>query len=121
MTRLAVLLTSAMVLTVATTSSAKPKKAPAAPTEDTPFDRAAAASSLSSIDLSKCKSTNMPKGDGHVLVKFAPAGNAMEASVDKGPLMGTPTAKCVVDKFKKAKVPAFTGDAVSVGKSFRFE
>ncbi len=85
------------------------------------FDRQAAASVLSSVDLAKCKSTNAPRGEGHILVKFTPAGAAIEAVVDKGPLVGTPVAKCIVKEFKKAKVPAFKGDVVQVGKSFRFE
>ena len=128
MTRLHALVASAVLFTVATVATGsdaapkKPKKPDAtAPTGDTPFDRQAAAASLSSIDLSKCKSTNTPKGDGHVLVKFVPAGSASDASVDKGQLVGTPTARCIAKEFKKAKVPAFTGDTVSVGKSFHFE
>ena len=128
MTRLHALFASATILTAVTVATGayagpkKPKKpTTAAPSDDTPFDRGAAAASLSSVDLKKCKSTNAPKGEGHVLVKFFPAGSAAEASVDKGPLMGTPTAKCIAAEFKKAKVPAFTGDMVSVGKSFKFE
>lgn len=131
MTRLSALFTSAAflaVLTVAGGSDAAPKKpkAPKRPepvaTEDaSPFDKQAAASALSSIDLVKCKSTNAPRGEGHIVVKFTPAGTASEAVVDKGPMVGTPVAKCIAKEFKKAKVPAFKGDMVQVGKSFRFE
>jgi len=46
----------------------------------------------------KCKSTNAPRGEGHITVKFMPAGSAAEAVV-----------------------PAFKGEVVQVGKSFRFE
>jgi len=101
----------------------KPKPAPA-PKDDAaaaPFDRQAAASVLAGVDLGKCKTTNAPRGEGHVMVRFAPGGSATEATVDRGPMAGTPTAKCIATQFKKAKVPAFTGDAVQVGKSFRFE
>ena len=126
------LLTSALLLaavTIAGTSGAGPKK-PKSPPKDpkpptsedaTPFDKQAAASALSSVDLLKCKSTNAPRGDGHIMVKFEPAGTASEAVVDKGPWVGTPVAKCIAKEFKKAKVPAFKGDVVQVGKSFRFE
>lgn len=127
MNRLQAFLTSASLfafLTVAGGSSAAPKK-PKDPkpekTEEAPFDRQAAATALSSVDLVKCKSTNAPRGEGHVTVKFAPAGSAAEAVVDKGPMVGTPVAKCIAKEFKKAKVPAFAGDVVQVGKSFRFE
>ena len=112
-------------VTVAGSSDAGPKKPKApkpAPAEDAPqFDKAAAANVLSSIDLVKCKTTNAPRGDGHIMVKFQPAGTASEAVVDKGPWVGTPVAKCIANAFKKAKVPAFAGDVVQVGKSFRFE
>jgi hypothetical protein len=125
------LLTSALLLaavTIAGTSDAGPKKpkSPKPPTPPTtedaaPFDKLAAANVLSSIDLVKCKSTNAPRGDGHIIVKFQPAGTATEAVVDKGPWVGTPVAKCIAKEFKKAKIPAFAGDVVQVGKSFRFE
>ncbi len=125
------LLTSALLLavvTVAGTSDAGPKnptpaKPPTPPTteEAAPFDKQAAVSALSSVDLVKCKTTNAPRGDGHIMVKFMPAGTAAEAVVDKGPWVGTPVAKCIAKEFRKAKVPAFAGDVVQVGKSFRFE
>lgn len=131
MKRLQSLLTSATLLAVVTVaggSDAAPKKPkapkkpePAAVEEATPFDKSAAASALSSVDLVKCKSTNAPRGEGHVIVKFTSAGTAAEAVVDKGPMVGTPVAKCIAKEFKKAKVPAFKGDVVQVGKSFRFE
>jgi hypothetical protein len=101
-------------------SPRKPKK-PAPVAADEAFDKQAAASALSSIDLVKCKSTNAPRGEGHVVVKFVPAGTASEATVDKGPFVGTPVARCIAKAFKKAKVPAFRGEQVQVGKSFRFE
>ncbi len=101
--------------------SKEPKPAPVQVDEAAVFDKNAAASVLSSIDLSKCKSTNAPRGEGHIMVKFLPAGSATEATVDRGPLVGTPVAKCIAKEFKKAKVPAFAGDVVQVGKSFRFE
>jgi hypothetical protein len=128
MIRSKALLTSALLLAVATvagTSDAGPKKPkppkPPATEDAAPFDKAAAANALSSIDLVKCKSTNAPRGDGHIMVKFQPAGTATEAVVDKGPWLGTPVAKCIAKEFKKAKIPAFAGDVVQVGKSFRFE
>jgi len=135
MTRLQALLTLASLLTCVTVVGdgwAGPKKpkapkptsvpAPASTTDDAAtFDRQAASAALSSVDLVKCKSTNAPRGEGHITVKFMPAGSAAEAVVDKGPMMGTPVAKCIATQFKKAKVPAFKGEVVQVGKSFRFE
>ncbi len=112
MTRLQALLTLASLLacvTVVGDGWAGPKKpkapkptsvpAPASTTDDAAtFDRQAASAALSSVDLVKCKSTNAPRGEGHITVKFMPAGSAAEAVV-----------------------PAFKGEVVQVGKSFRFE
>jgi hypothetical protein len=135
MTRLQALLSSATLLAVAFAagySDAAPKKPKKKPTKDpkpvpvqveeaAPFDKTTAASVLASIDLSKCKTTASPSGEGHIMVRFEPAGSATEALVDKGPLVGTPVGKCVAKEFKKAKVPAFSGEVVQVGKSFKFE
>jgi hypothetical protein len=104
----------------------KPAPAPApaaAPAEEaaSDFDRAAAATAITEVSLAKCKATNATKGEGHVTITFAPTGSAQAAAVDKGPWVGTPVAKCMVKAFKKTKVPAFHGDAVTVGKIFKFE
>ena len=85
------------------------------------FDKQAAITAITEVNLSKCKATNAAKGDGHVMITFNPQGAATAASIDKGPWVGTPVAKCMVKEFKKAKVPAFKGDPVTVGKSFHFE
>jgi hypothetical protein len=132
MTRFQALLTSASLLAVVAVAgdswagpkkpkAPKPAPAPASSEEAAPFDRQTAASVLSSVDILKCKTTLVPRGEGHIMLKFTPAGSATEAVVDKGPLMGTPVAKCIAGEFKKAKIPAFKGDAIQVGKSFRFE
>jgi hypothetical protein len=85
------------------------------------FDKQAAVTAITEVNLSKCKATNAAKGDGHVMITFTPQGAASSATVDKGPWVGTPVAKCMVKEFKKAKVPAFKGEAVTVGKTFHFE
>jgi hypothetical protein len=117
------------------TADAAPKKKPAAkpapapapppppkePESTAAFDRDAAVSAINSTDLQKCRATNPEKGEGHVMITFTPAGAATNALVDKGPWVGTPTAKCMAAQFKKTKVPAFGGDAVTVGKTFKFE
>ena len=127
MTRLQALLMSATVLALVAVSGGsdaapkKPKPAVVAPEEAAPFDKTAAASALSSVDLVKCKSTNAPRGEGHITVRFLPAGTATEAVVDRGPMAGTPTAKCIAKEFKKTTVPAFKGEQVQVGKVFKFE
>lgn len=106
--------------------SAKPAPAPApAPKDSAPagasFDRDAASSAIGSVDLTKCRATNAEKGEGHVVITFTPAGTAAKATVDKGPWVGTPLAKCFASQFKKTTIPAFGGEPVTVGKSFKFE
>lgn len=112
------LLSMALVLAASSADAKGPKSGGDEPSG---FDRAAAASALGAIDLARCKAPNAKRGEGHVTVTFAPAGTASAATVDRGPMAGTPVAKCIQEKFAKAKVPAFRGDAVSVGKTFRFE
>jgi len=103
----------------AAAAAAKEKEAPKE--EAAPFDRSAAASILASVDLAKCKTPAATRGEGHVAMTFAPNGSAVDVTVDRGPMAGTPTAKCIAKEFKKAKVPAFSGDPVSVGKNFQFD
>lgn len=115
------------IVGITASADAAPKK-PKKPAAEAPkdeatadFDRAAATSAIEQTDLSKCKATNAARGEGHVVITFGPAGTAQSATVDKGPWLGTPVAKCMVKAFKKTKVPAFKGDAVTVGKTFHFE
>ena len=118
----------ACVAMAAANAEAKPKKrkkpppAAAAPADDgAEFDRQAAVTAIAEVNLQRCKATNAAKGEGHVVITFSPEGAAKSARIDKGPWIGTPVAKCMQKEFKKAKVPAFKGDAVTVGKSFHFD
>lgn len=118
MTARSALVAIAALLTVAASGA----DATAAPKDDGPtFDKGAAASALSSVDLAKCKATNAKRGEGHVTVTFGTDGAAASAVVDRGPMVGTPVQKCIESRYKQAKVPAFKGTPVQVGKSFRFE
>ena len=76
---------------------------------------------LAQVDLTKCRAPNAPRGEGHVKVTFGAEGHATSAIVDRGPMAGTPAAKCISAQFAKAKIPAFKGQPVQVGKLFRFE
>jgi hypothetical protein len=88
---------------------------------DEAFSRDAALSSLSSVDVAKCKLKKGPTGEGHVIVTFASTGSAQGAVLDQGPFGGTKAEKCIVKEYRRAKVPAFKGDPVSVGKKFKIE
>jgi hypothetical protein len=85
------------------------------------FDKQAAVTAIGGVSLHKCKATNAAKGEGHVMITFAPSGGAQSATIDRGPWVGTPVAKCMAKEFKKATVPAFKGEPITVGKVFQFE
>ncbi len=51
---------------------------------------------------------------------FAPSGNVISAVIESGLLVGTPAGGCVASKFRTVRVPAFTGDQVTVHKSVNF-
>lgn len=99
----------------------EPTKTEEAAPATTEFDKAAAAQAITELSLQKCKATNAAKGEGHVTITFLPNGTASAVQIDKGPWIGTPVAKCLAKEFKKVKVPAFKGDAITVGKVFHFE
>ena len=97
--------------------------APAAPADEPPkppFDTSAAKSALetASAGAASCKKPDGPTGRGKVQVTFSPTGRATSANVIEGPFGGTPTGGCVAKVFRAAHVPAFSGDPVTVSKSF---
>ena len=81
------------------------------------FDRGAAAAALGAVSLSHCGSTGQV-GTGHATVTFSPTGGVQQVVVDDGSFSGTPAGRCVQTAFFNARVPAFTGAPVRVGKSF---
>jgi len=91
------------------------------------FDYEAAVTVLGAIDLKPCLDAEGPSGTAHIIVTFAPDGGVLTSSLDHGPdgsavdLDGTPRGQCVVEKFRKARVPTFDGDPQDVGVSIPFE
>jgi hypothetical protein len=51
-------------------------------------------------------------------VTFAPSGRVTSANVSGGDFGGSPVGSCVASVFRRASVPAFSGDPVTVSKSF---
>jgi hypothetical protein len=94
------------------------KPAPAA--TKPPFDTGAAKAALSSAaaNASACKQPDGPSGAGKVQVTFAQSGRATTATIVSGPFSGTAVGGCVARAFRGASVPAFSGDPVTVSKSF---
>jgi predicted Zn finger-like uncharacterized protein len=92
---------------------------PAAASDAPPFDKAAAIAALSAAaaNAGSCKTPDGPTGGGKVSITFMPSGRATNTQVS-GDLAGTAVGGCVARLFRSAKVPAFSGDAVTVSKSF---
>lgn len=99
---------------------AEPAPAPTTPSEPAgPFDRAAAAASLtaSAGQASACRKEGDPSGVASVVVTFAPSGRVTSATIGGPPFAGTPTGSCIAAALRKTRVPAFDGDRVTVSKT----
>jgi hypothetical protein len=82
------------------------------------FDREAAVAALSSAAsaASGCRKEGDPSGVAIVHVTFSNAGRATRAVVEGPPFAGTATGGCIAEMLRKAKVPPFGGDRVTVTK-----
>jgi predicted Zn finger-like uncharacterized protein len=118
--------------TAAPTPAAKPEPEPAGPTVKEepqapppssepagPFDRAAAAAALTAgaAQASACRKEGDPSGVASVVITFAPSGRVTSANISGPPFAGTPTGGCIAAALRKARVPVFEGDRVTVSKT----
>ena len=97
-----------------------PTPEPAGPAEPAgPFDRGAASAALnaSATQASACRKDGDPSGVASVVITFAPSGRVTSANVSGPPFAGTPTGGCIAAALRKAKVPAFEGERVTVSKT----
>ena len=95
-------------------------QAPSTPAEPAgPFDRAAAAAALNSsaAQASACRKDGDPSGVASVVITFAPSGRVTSANISGPPFAGTPTGGCIAAALRKARVPAFDGERVTVSKT----
>jgi hypothetical protein len=90
---------------------------PAAP--DTEFDRTAARNALASAasQASSCRKEGDPSGTANLTITFAPSGRVTSAQIQGPPFSGTPTGGCIASTMRRASVPAFSGDYVTVSKT----
>jgi hypothetical protein len=84
-----------------------------------PFDRAAAAAALttSAAQASACRKDGDPSGVASVVITFAPSGRVTSANVSGPPFAGTPTGGCIAAALRRAHVPPFEGERVTVSKT----
>lgn len=83
------------------------------------FSRAAAVQTLDrAIDAAQeCRMDGGPIGPSHARITFAPTGEVTDVELE-APYAGTSVGECIEKKFRRAAVPDFDGDAVTVGKTF---
>jgi cytoskeletal protein RodZ len=110
------------------TTPSKPKSETSEPTPPPsepagPFDRDAAAAALSSAaaQAASCRKPGDPSGVANVVITFAPSGRVTTATIGGPPFAGTPTGGCIASVLRKARVPAFEGDRVTVSKTIVIE
>jgi hypothetical protein len=89
------------------------------PSERGAFSRGAATSALAGAArrAQACKSDEGPTGSGRATVTFSPDGPPSNVSVS-APFAGTSVGACVATAYRSARVPAFTGSAVTLPHSF---
>lgn len=91
----------------------------AAPTEG--IDRAAAASALAAAAARarNCRGQGpVPSPQGQAMVTFMPSGGVSIVNISQS-FVGTPTGTCVISYYKNARVPAFTGEPVTLPSTFQ--
>jgi hypothetical protein len=82
------------------------------------FDAQAAITALSDAALAagSCRKPGDPNGVAKVVVTFNPTGKATRVVVEGPPFAGTETGGCIAATMRKARVPEFAGERVSVAK-----
>ncbi len=98
---------------------AAPRPAPAPAQPGQTFDVSAASAALTSAaaEAASCRKPGDPTGVAVVTVTFAPSGRVTSATVSGPPFAGTQTGGCIASTLRRAQVPAFEGDKISVGKT----
>jgi hypothetical protein len=93
--------------------------APTPAPPETEFDRDAARNALASAatQASSCRKVGDPSGTANLTITFAPSGRVTSAQVQGPPFSGTATGGCIASTMRRASVPAFSGDYVTVSKT----
>jgi len=88
-----------------------------------PFNAEAARAALASsvAQASSCRKPGDPSGVAVVTITFSPSGRVTSATIGGPPFAGTPTGGCIAATLRRARVPAFTGDMVTVKKTVEIQ
>jgi eukaryotic-like serine/threonine-protein kinase len=100
----------------------KPEAPPPPAEERGPLNRGAALSALAAAGgrARACGTEDGPSGAGRAMVTFSPDGPVSNVAVP-APFAGTTVGACIATAFRTARVPAFTGSAVTLPGSFRIQ
>ncbi|MEB2324781.1 MAG: hypothetical protein OZ921_19855, partial [Sorangiineae bacterium] len=81
------------------------------------FDKLAALKALaaSGAAAARCRQGGAPPGAVAVVVTFGNDGRVASSRVNSGAYVGTPTARCILEKIDQTTVPAFGGAPRSLG------
>jgi hypothetical protein len=99
-------------------SAAAPAPPPPASESDeasAPFSRDAAAAAIEAAATRAGACASDATGVGRVRITFAPSGRATQAVI-LGDFAGTPIGTCMAQAFGAVRVPAFSGDPVTVSR-----
>lgn len=104
------------------TKDTAPKETAPKEAASAPFDAAAAKEALTgaTANVASCKEMGGPTGNGRVSITFAPSGRPTSVAVT-GDLAGTTVGSCIARLYRAVRVPAFSGDPVTVAKGFSVE
>ncbi|MES1177799.1 MAG: hypothetical protein ABUL62_25970 [Myxococcales bacterium] len=99
------------------------QNAPPPAADGTEFDRAAARNALASAaaQASACRKDGDPSGTATITITFAPSGRITTANLQGPPFAGTATGGCIANAMRRATVPAFSGERVTVTKQIVVE
>ena len=101
--------------------SAEVDSPPAEPAPE--FDSGATRNALASVagQASACRKDGDPSGTANITVTFAPSGRVTSATVQGPPYAGTATGGCIASAMRRASVPAFSGEHITVSKTIVIE
>ena len=114
--------TPAPAITAPAPGTPEPSDAPRAKAEG-PFDADAARAALAGAvaQASSCRKPGDPSGVAAVTITFSPSGRVTSATIAGPPFAGTPTGGCIAATLRRARVPAFEGDMVTVRKTVEIQ
>ncbi len=114
--------TPAPAITAPAPGTPEPSDAPRTKPEG-PFDADAARSALAGAvaQASSCRKPGDPSGVAAVTITFSPSGRVTSATIAGPPFAGTPTGGCIAATLRRARVPPFEGDMVTVRKTVEIQ